>query len=283
MMKKLSDPARHGSGMRRTLAVMLLTVILTVAAGSAAVFADNAGQDASSGSTFQLVRTTPADGYQKVQAQNVMVKLYFSTDVDKAQSANTKDRFTFTDNKGKKVRFKVYYDQNQKDMIALLAEKDLEIEKKYKITIDGSLVDNEGRELGKTQTVTFMTKNAGGGLVYILLMVAMMVVMVFITIRDQRKKAVEEEAAEGKPAQAKQRNPYKLAKEKGITVEEANRLINKEKEKEQKKIDKQLQKQKRREEKIEKQLEEELEEYQIFRMHTKRVVKRKASGKKKKS
>ena len=85
---------------------------------------------------------------------------------------------------------------------------------------------------------------------------------------------VEEEAAEGKPAQARQKNPYKLAKEKGISVEEATRIINKEKAKEQKKIDRKIEKQKKREQKIEKQIEEEFEEYQIFRVHTKRVVRR---------
>ena len=265
----------RGQGIRRPVAAILLAALLVLVAGSTAVFA--APSDA-----FHLVKTIPADGYKRVQAQNVMVKLYFSGDVDKAKSQNTEDRFTFTDDNGKNVKFKVYYDQSQKNMIALLAEKDLTIDKEYTITVDSALVDNDGEELGEAQQITFMTKTSGGGLVYALLMVAMVVVMVFFTIRDQRKKTMEEEVAEGKPTQIKQKNPYKLAKEKGITVEEAARQINKEKAKEQKKIDKKLQKQKRREEKIEKQLEEEFEEYQIFRVHTKRVVKRSTGNRKKK-
>ena len=255
---------------RRAAAAVMLAVMLILTAGIALVSADT--QDG-----FRLDRTTPADGYTKVQAQNVMVKFYFNSDVDQAASQN-KDKFKFTDAKGKEVKFKVYYDKTEKNMIAVLATNDLKIDKKYKVTADASLVNNDGEELGTAQTVTFMTKTSGGGLVYILLMVAMVVVMVFFTIREQRKKMMDEEVAEGKPTQAKQRNPYKLAKEKGISVEEATRLINKEKEKEQKKIDKKLEKQRRREEKIEKKLEEEFEEYQIFRVHTRRVVKR-SSGK----
>ena len=269
-MKEMTALIRNGYRVRRYTATVFLAIILILSAGIASVYA--APSDG-----FQLVKTTPEDGYSRVQAQNVMVKLYFNDDVDNVSEMN-QDKFLFTDNKGKNVKFKIYYDKSQKNMIALLSTKDLKVDKKYKITVDGALVNNDGTELGKTETISFTTKQSGGGLVYGLLMVAMIVVMVIFTVRDQRRKAVEEEAAEGKPTQAKQRNPYKLAKEKGISVEEATRIINKEKAKEQKKINKQLEKQKRREEKLEKQLEEEFEEYQIFRVHTKRVVKRGGSG-----
>lgn len=273
MEKKMRNKMALTEGrrrIRRGIAAALLTVFLTLTAGISAVSAADA---------FKMVKSTPADGFNRVQAQNVMVKLYFNDRVDKAAEQNG-DKFTFTDNKGKKVKFKIYYDDSEKNMIALLVTKDLAIDKKYKIEISPDLVNNEGEALGAKEVISFGTKQSSGGLIYALLMVAMVVVMIFFTIRDQRKKAEEDVAAEGKPVQAKQKNPYKLAKEKGISVEEAAKLINKEREKEQKKLDKKLEKQKRRTEKIEKQIEEELEEYQIFRVHTKRVVKRSAKSEK---
>ncbi len=271
-MKETTAGSRGGRGIRRRLAaVVLMAALAMVTLGATVVSAD-------SSNGFELVRTTPKDGYNRVQAQNVMVKLYFNEDVNSTTSAN-EENVMFTDNKGNDVEFQICSDSKQSKMIAILATDDLKVDKSYKVTISGNFVNNNGDTLGQEETVTFQTKTSGGGLVYALLMVAMVVVMVFFTVREQRKRQEDEEAAEGKPAPAKQKNPYKLAKEKGISVEEATRIINKEKAKEQKKIDKKLEKQKRREEKIEKQLEEEFEEYQIFRVHTKRVVKR-HSGKK---
>ena len=249
----------------------MLTVVLILTMGSAAAFAD-------AGNGFEIIKMTPKDGYSRVQPQNVMVKIYFSDDVDGTVSVN-EHNVTFTDNKGKNVKFQLLSDKKQKNMIAVLATNDLKIDKTYHVEVSENFVNNDGELLGEAQTITFMTKASGGGLIYGLLMVAMVVVMIFFTIREQRKKKEDEEVTEGKPAQAKQRNPYKLAKEKGISVEEATRMINKEKEKEQRKIDKKREKQKRREEKIEKQIEQEWEEYQIFHVHTKRVVKRHSSKK----
>ena len=272
MIKEKNERKQGGQKFRGMMVAVVLTAALVLTMGSAAVFAD-------AGNGFQILKTTPKDGYSRVQAQNVMVKIYFNDDVDEVVSAN-ENNVTFTDNKGKDVKFKIYTDQKQKKMIGVLATNDLKVDKTYHVTISENFVNNDGDTLGTAQTVTFMTKTSGGGLIYALLMVAMVVVMIFFTIREQRKKKEDEEVTEGKPAQSKQRNPYKLAKEKGISVEEATRIINKEKEKEQRKIDKKLQKQKRREEKIEKQLEEEFEEYQIFHVHTKRVVKRHSNKKK---
>lgn len=271
-MKENMAMTQVGQKIRRAMAAVVLMSVLVMTMGGTAAFAD-----ADNG--FQLVKTTPKDGYSRVQAQNVMIKLYFSENVSDTVSVNEKN-VTFTDNKGKDIKFKIYPDQKQKNMIAVLATNDLKVNKTYKVTVSENFVNDDGETLGTAETITFMTKTSGGGLIYILLMVAMVVVMVFFTIREQRKKKEDEEAAEGKPTQAKQKNPYKLAKEKGISVEEATRIINKEKEKEQRKIDKKLEKQKRREEKIEKQLEEEFEEYQIFHVHTKRIVKRHSDKKK---
>ena len=248
-MKEHTAGISGGRNIGRRMAAVLTAALILLTAGVAAVSAAPDG--------FQLVETTPKDGYSRVQAQNVMVKLYFNSDVDQTASLN-EDNVTFTDSKGKKVKFRIYPDQKQSNMLAVLASNDLKVDKSYKVTVSESFVNNDGDTLGTAQTIKFQTKTSGGGLVYMLLMVAMVVVMVFFTVREQRKKQEEE---------------------KGISVEEANRIIEKERKKEQKKIDKKTEKQKRREEKTERQLEALQEEYQVFHMHTRRAVKRHSDGK----
>ena len=66
-------------------------------------------------------------------------------------------------------------------------------------------------------------------------------------------------------------NPYKLAKEKNISVEEAVKLINEEKEKARKKAEK-LNKKAAKQEEPE---EAEVVEDKVYKVKTKRVVKRK--------
>ncbi|MDD6255004.1 MAG: Ig-like domain-containing protein [Eubacteriales bacterium] len=255
--------------MKKRAAVILITALLLFAFGGAAVFAAGSSD---AGSSFRLVNTTPSDGYKRVQAQNVMIKLDFNSDVNSSEAKQVnKDKFTFQNANGKNVDFKVFYDGSDSRRICLLAEDNLQVNKSYTVTIDGSLVNNSGSALGKDQTIDFTTKKSGGGVVYVLLMVAMMAAMMFFTFREQRKQKEDEVVESGKIDPKLQKNPYKLAKEKGISVEEANRIINKEKAKEQKKIDKKNKK----EAKLEKLIEEDPEEYQVFKMHTKRVANKK--------
>ena len=60
--------------------------------------------------------------------------------------------------------------------------------------------------------------------------------MIAMTIRDQRKQAKAE--AENNIEMRFETNPYKLAKEKNISVAQANEIINAEREKLRKKIEK---------------------------------------------
>ncbi|MGI6205856.1 MAG: Ig-like domain-containing protein [Anaerovoracaceae bacterium] len=256
--------------MKKRTAVIAITVLLLFMFGSLSVFA------AASSGSFKLESTSPADGYKRVQSQNVMIKLNFNSDVSssEAKKAN-EDKFTFEDSKGKDIDFKIYYDSSDSKKICLLAEEKLTDNKSYKVTVDGSLVDDDGDTLGEDQTIGFTTKKSGGGIVYVLLMVAMMAAMIFFTFREQRKEKEEEVIETGKPDSKVPKNPYKLAKEKGISVEEATKIINKERAKEQKKIDRRNKKNAKREQRMEQKIDEELEEYQIFRMHTRRVAHRK--------
>ena len=198
-----------------------------------------------------------------------MVKLFFNEDVsgEDTQKAN-QDKITVKDSEGEAVDFEILYDSKDPKKISLLAHNDLEAEDQYIVSVDGDLVSDSGNSLGADQKVTFSTKKPDSGMGYMGLMLLMILVMVAMTLRDQRKAAHDQ--AEADPMAGINTNPYKLAKEKKISVEEAVKLINAEKEKARKKAEKQ-------QKKIEKEEPEEAEivEPKVYRVKTKRIVKRK--------
>ena len=110
-----------------------------------------------------------------------------------------------------------------------MTTKDLKVNSKYEMVISKDIASAKGEKLGKDTTIEFSTSGGGGGLTYVLLMVAMVAVMGFMTIKDQHKRLKEE--SEGNEALKIETNPYKLAKERNISVVEANSLINTEREK----------------------------------------------------
>lgn len=217
--------------MKRITAIVMAAMLMTILSVST-VFAA-----ASDGFQLEKDKCSPTDGYKKVEATNVMVKLYFTDDVSakETQKAN-KDMFKFTDGDGKKVDFDIYYNSKDPKNVNLLAKNDLDTETDYTITISGDLTDDEGNILGADETMKFSTRKPASSGTYMLLMLAMMVVMVVMTVRDQRKSSTADDVKA--QAQAIQTNPYRLAKEKGISVEEAQKLINEEKAKIAKKAEK---------------------------------------------
>ena len=245
--------------MMKRFAGIVLSAMLLAAACAAPV----------SAADFQLTDSNPEDGYEKVEVKNVMVKLFFNEDVsgEDTQKAN-QDKITVKDSEGEAVDFEILYDSKDPKKISLLAHNDLEAEDQYIVSVDGDLVSDSGNSLGADQKVTFSTKKPDSGMGYMGLMLLMILVMVAMTLRDQRKAAHDQ--AEADPMAGINTNPYKLAKEKKISVEEAVKLINAEKEKARKKAEKQ-------QKKIEKEEPEEAEivEPKVYRVKKKRIVKRK--------
>lgn len=217
---------------------------------------------------FELTDSSPENGYEKVEAKNVMVKLFFSEDVsgEDTRAAN-ENKITMKDGDGKTVEFEILYDSKDSKKICLLAEEDLVEEKEYTVTVDGSLISDGGNQLGTDKEITFATRKTDTGGGYMILMLCMIVVMVVMTFRDQKKAA--EAGAATDPMAGINTNPYKLAKEKNISVQEAVKLINAEKEKAQKKAEKAQKKA------AEPEPEEEIEEPKVYKVKTKRIVKRK--------
>jgi hypothetical protein len=186
------------------------------------------------GTSLTLTSSMPKAGSSDLQAQNVGIKLYFDGDVtdESVQKANA-DCFKFTYKSGdstKELPVKAYSD-NKGDKGYILAIVDtsklkssmLANNKAYKLVISGDLTSVDGRTLGAEQELAFKTiDQSGSTTIYMLLMVAMVGAMIGMTIfqNKRKEKAAAEVAAKGGKV-----NPYKLAKDKKISVKEAMELI----------------------------------------------------------
>ena len=221
-----------------------------------------------SAANFELKDSNPEQGYEKVEVSNVMIKLFFSENVSEeaTQTAN-EGKISMKDSSGKDVKFTVIYDSKDASKISLLVDGDLQEEEKYTVEVDGSLVSDTGSMLGENEELSFSTKKRDSGAGYLLLMFLMIIVMMVMTFRDQKKKMME---GDMDPLAGINTNPYKLAKEKNISVQEAVKLINEEKAKALKKAEKMNKKAGAQEE----DEEEETAEEKVYRVKTKRVVQR---------
>jgi hypothetical protein len=200
---------------------------------AAAIFVFSTAAVFAAGS-LNLTSSSPSDGSSNLQAQNVGIKLYFDGDVtsDSVKKAN-ENCFKFTYQSGKKTKelpVKAYFDP-KRDTGYILAIIDtaklksqmLDNNKAYELTVSGDLISTDGRTLGADRTLKFKTIDQSGTTkIYMLLMVAMVGAMIGMTIFQNRRK---ERAAAEVAAKGGKVNPYKLAKEKKISVKEAMELI----------------------------------------------------------
>jgi len=223
----------------RIVCVAALAVIaLTLAFAVPAVAAEG---------NLVFVSSTPSDGGTNVPIENVGVKLFFDGNVthESVWPANSK-AFTLTDPEGVKVEVTAYPGQRpgEEGYILVLANPvplkegqpgQLQQSAVYTLTVSGDLAAVNGARLGENIIISFetmdMAANARLSMVVMVVMMVGAIVLMFVT--NWRKMKAEAEAA----ALAKA-NPYRLAKDKNISVDEAKELIEKAKEKNQKMLDK---------------------------------------------
>jgi hypothetical protein len=190
-----------------------------------------------------MEKLVPKDGSTNLQQQNVGVKLYFDGNVsDKDKQEDNAKCFTFTDAKGNEIPTRAYFDEkgDQGYILVTVTPKNksqmLGNEAAYKLNIDGGLTSADGRTLGSDIPLNFTTIDQSGSTkIYMLLMVLMVVGMIGMTVFQNKRKAkaeAEVAAREGKV------NPYKLAKEKKITVQEALDMIERDKKRREKRLQK---------------------------------------------
>jgi len=197
--------------------------------------------------TLNFIKSTPANGGTNVPIENVGVKLYFDGNVthDSVWQANSK-AFTLSDSEGTKIDYIAYagHRVGEEGYILVVARPvplregqpgQLQQSMDYTLTVSGELTAYNGARLGEDIRITFETMDmAANSRLSMIVMVVMMVgaiALMFLT--NMRKMKAEAEAAALMKA-----NPYRIAKEKNISVDDAKALIEKAKERNQKQLEK---------------------------------------------
>lgn len=211
--------------MKKTAAKLCIIMILVLAFSSVA-FA----------SGLSVVSVSPADGSKGYQPQNMAIKIRFNEQM--TDSDANADKFSVTDPEGNDISFAlVYSEKKYPDELWLVLDKDLVPDTEYTVNIRPGVLSASGSALGEGQTTTFRTRNTTvDNYISMGFMVIFMVVMFWGTSKAAKKAAEQSDPIAAEKAAIARMNPYKMAKERNISVEEAQAIINKEKEKLSKKL-----------------------------------------------
>ncbi|HPD90284.1 MAG TPA: Ig-like domain-containing protein [Bacillota bacterium] len=162
-----------------------------------------------------LDHSFPEDGGSDYQAINFAVKLYFNQDVS---VEGNMDAITFTDSENNKVDFTIAYSQKEVGLALVAAQGDLKENTEYQLVVDETFQSASGELLEEPIRLHFSTRDTSKDMtVNMVLMGVMMVAVLFLSTKAMKSK--EEKGAKGKKEEDKV-NPYKVAKEKGKSVEE---------------------------------------------------------------
>ena len=213
--------------MRKRFPALLIAVLL-ILASAASVFA----------SGLEIVDITPADGSKGYQPANMAVKVRFSEDMmDEAAIAANQDKFSVQDAEGTAQEFDIVYNADKyPDELWLVLKNDLQPNSEYTFTVKPGVVSSSGSTLSEGMTTTFRTRNIKtDSLISMGLMLVLMVGMFMMSARSAKKAQEKEDPRAAERALEDSLNPYKLAKQKGITLAEAQAIVEKEREKIEKK------------------------------------------------
>ncbi|MDR0854338.1 MAG: Ig-like domain-containing protein [Clostridiales Family XIII bacterium] len=192
-----------------------------------------------------LEDSSPEPGAKGIPIENVGIKLFFDGNVtaDDVWKANEKC-FTLTDKKGKEVKVKAYADSAQEDYILVIAQPKsakknvsgkLKPKSNYTLTIDSGLTSADGKSLAKDIDIKFTTVDISkNSKISMYLMFGMVIAIAGLMFLNNKRK----EHAKLQMKLLENADPYKVAKDKGISVAEANVQIAKAKSKHQKNLDK---------------------------------------------
>ena len=207
------------------------------------IFAGNFALAAAGSGDLKLERSDPADGATGIQTDNVAIKFFFNKNVtsEDVRKVNSVDAFEFIGEDDEEFDKIVYYDPDNVNVIMLTIQKKeddknvpLLPKSEYTVRVSGELLATDGSTLGDDVEISFTTIDTSASMrIYMVLIVVMVVGMIGMTqVQKKRKERAKAEiAGKIKPA-----NPYKMAKEKGISVEEAMDIVNKEKARRDKRI-----------------------------------------------
>ena len=186
---------------------------------------------------LEITNISPKNGETGKQVQNMAIKLTFSENMMDANAIEANaSLISIKDGEGNEVPFEIAYSEEKyPDQLWLIIRETLTANTEYTVEILPGVASASGSTLGQTVTSTFKTRNTSAdGYINMGLMFAMLAVM-FLSTRQAMKKADEQGAGGKAPAAVyEEMNPYKLAKEKGITVDEARKIIDSRREKQAK-------------------------------------------------
>ena len=205
---------------------------------------------------LQVVEVSPKDGKTGMQISNMAIKFTFSEDMVGSSVDQNASKFRITDPEGNELPFQmVYSEEKYPDQLWLILQGELVPNTEYTCQVSSGVVSKSGNVLENGFNTTFKTRNTKiDNWISMAMMMGMMGVMFFATSKAT-KKAQEQQS--GAPVEtAKQYNPYKMAKEKGISVEEARQIIAKEKEKDARKAAKLAESKKAKDEAMAAEIEE---------------------------
>lgn len=185
-------------------------------------------------SGLEIVDISPADGSKGYQPANMAVKISFSENMmDEAAIASNTDKFSISDAEGKQQPFDIVYNADKyPDELWLVLKENLAENSEYTVKIEPGVVSASGSVLSEGMTTTFRTRSVKiDNLISMGLMGVLMAVMFFASSRAAKKAQEKEDPRAAEKAAEDSLNPYRLAKEKGISLTEAQAIVAKEREK----------------------------------------------------
>lgn len=200
--------------MKRGTLIAVLTAIMIMACSALSFAADG----------LELVSSYPEDGQKNTSMENLGVKLTFNNPINSEEAKKIDaSKFSITDEDGEAVPVQVLFSEKNDGLVLVVADVDKGFVAKnnseYTLKIDAGLVDNDGNELAKDQTITFRTYNQRvNNMVNMGMMFIMFGGIMFFTMRQNKQK--EEEESGSKEDAKEAFNPYKEAKRTGKSVEE---------------------------------------------------------------
>ena len=216
--------------MKRITAI-LAAVIMIVALCAVPAFA--AG--------VEITGVTPKDGTKGRQPTNMAIKLKFSEDMTGTEitDANNKNKITIADAEGNTFDFTIAHNAKYPNELWLVINGNLEADSEYTVTVAPGITSSSGNTTTQELVTTFKTRNTKtDNTISTVMLFVMMGLMFFMTTRDAKKQMASNDANIAL-AEAKKLNPYKIAKQKKISLEEAQAYCDKERAKAQKAVDKQ--------------------------------------------
>ena len=200
--------------MKRGTLIAVLTAIMIMACSALSFAADG----------LELVSSYPEDGQKNTSMENLGVKLTFNNPINSEEAKKIDaSKFSITDEDGEAVPVQVLFSEKNDGLVLVVADVDKGFVAKnnseYTLKIDAGLVDNDGNELAKDQTITFRTYNQRvNNMVNMGMMFIMFGGIMFFTMRQNKQK--EEEEGGSKEDTKEAFNPYREAKRTGKSVEE---------------------------------------------------------------